>query len=40
MKIFGGDAITKVYNTLGADENMPIESRINFKSSRIMLKRK
>ena len=28
MKIFGGDAITKVYNTLGADESMPIESRI------------
>lgn len=28
MKIFGGDAITKVYNTLGADENMPIQSRI------------
>ena len=28
MKIFGGDAITKVYNTLGADENMPIDSRI------------
>ena len=28
MKIFGGDAITKVYNTLGADENMPINSRI------------
>ena len=28
MKIFGGDTITKVYNTLGADENMPIESRI------------
>ena len=24
MKIFAGDAITKVYNTLGADENMPI----------------
>ena len=24
MKIFGGDAITRVYNTLGADENMPI----------------
>ena len=24
MKIFGGDTITKVYNTLGADENMPI----------------
>lgn len=28
MKIFGGDTITKVYNTLGADENMPIESII------------
>ena len=28
MKIFGGNAITKVYNTLGADENMPIESRL------------
>ena len=28
MKIFGGDTITKVYNTLGADENMLIESRI------------
>ncbi len=28
MKIFGGDAITRVYNTLGADENMPLESRI------------
>ena len=28
MKIFGGDIITKVYNKLGADENMPIESRI------------
>ena len=28
MKIFGGDAITKVYNTLGADEDMPIQSRI------------
>ena len=27
MKIFGGDMITKVYNTLGADEDMPIESR-------------
>ena len=28
MKIFGGDSITKVYNTLGADENMPIDVRI------------
>ena len=28
MKIFGGDAITKVYNTLGADEDMPIASRM------------
>ena len=27
MKIFGGDIITKVYNTLGASEDMPIESR-------------
>ena len=28
MKIFGGDMITNVYNTLGADENIPIESSI------------
>ncbi len=28
MKIFGGDMITGVYNTLGADENIPIESKI------------
>lgn len=28
MKLFGGEAITKVYETLGADENMPIESRL------------
>ena len=28
MKIFAGDTITRVYNTLGADENMPIEARI------------
>lgn len=28
MKIFGGDMITRVYDTLGADENMPIESKI------------
>lgn len=28
MKIFGGDAITRVYNTLGADEDMPLESKI------------
>ena len=27
MKIFGGDAITKVYNMLGVDENMPIQVR-------------
>ena len=25
MKIFGGDTITKVYNSLGADEDMPID---------------
>ncbi len=28
MKIFGGDMITTAFNTLGADENIPIESRI------------
>ena len=32
MKIFGGNAISKVYNTLGEDEDMPIESRIISKS--------
>ena len=32
MKIFGGDMITKVYNTLGADENMPIESKMISKA--------
>ena len=32
MKIFGGDTITKVYNTLGADENMPIQSRMISKA--------
>ena len=32
MKIFGGNAITKVYNTLGADENMPIEARMISKA--------
>ena len=28
MKIFGGNMITKVYNTLGASEDMPIESKV------------
>ena len=28
MKIFGGDAITRVFNTLGADEDLPIESKM------------
>lgn len=28
MKIFGGDMITKVYNTIGMDENIPIENKI------------
>ena len=28
MKIFGGDMITKVYNTIGMDENIPIENRM------------
>ena len=32
MKIFGGDRITTVYNMLGADENMPIESKMISKS--------
>ncbi len=28
MKIFGGDMITNVYNTLGADENIPIQAKV------------
>ncbi len=32
MKIFGGDKITTVFNALGADENMPIESKMISKS--------
>ena len=32
MKIFGGDKVTAVYNLLGADEDMPIESRMITKS--------
>jgi len=28
MKIFGGDMITNVYETLGADENIPIEAKM------------
>jgi len=32
MKIFGGDTVTKVYNALGADENMPIEQKVISKS--------
>ena len=28
MKIFGGNAITKVYDTLGTDEDMPIQSKM------------
>ena len=32
MKIFGGDAITRVYNTLGADEDLPIESKLISKA--------
>ena len=28
MKIFGGETITKLYDTLGADEIMPIESKL------------
>ena len=32
MKIFGGDAVTKVYERLGADENMPIQAKILSKT--------
>jgi len=32
MKIFGGDMIARVYNTLGADENMPIEAKMISKA--------
>ena len=32
MKIFGGDIITRVYNTLGADENMPIQAKVISKA--------
>ena len=32
MKIFGGDMITSIYNTLGADENMPIQSKMLSKA--------
>ena len=28
MKIFGGEMITKLYNTMGIDENMPIENKV------------
>ena len=28
MKIFGGDMITKVYNSIGLDENVPIQNRM------------
>ena len=28
MKIFGGDMITSVFNTLGADENIPIQAKM------------
>ena len=32
MKIFGGDKIIKVYETLGADEDMPINAKVISKS--------
>ncbi len=32
MKIFGGDMITNLYNTLGADENMPIQAKMISKA--------
>ena len=33
MKIFGGNMITKVYDTLGADEDMPIASKMKEETS-------
>ncbi len=39
MKIFGGDAVTKVFNMLGADEDMPIESKMITKSVETAQKR-
>ena len=32
MKIFGGDMVTSVYNSLGADENMPLQMGILSKA--------
>ena len=32
MKIFGGDMVTSVYNTLGADENLPLQMGILSKA--------
>ena len=32
MKIFGGDMITSLYNTLGADEDMPIQAKMISKA--------
>ena len=32
MKIFGGDMITNIYNTLGADEDMPIQFKMLTKT--------
>ncbi len=32
MKIFGGDRITSIYNTLGADENMPLQVKMLSKA--------
>ena len=32
MKIFGGDMVTRIYNTLGADENMPIQAKMISKA--------
>ena len=32
MKLFGGDMVTNVYNTLGADENMPLQMGILSKA--------
>ena len=39
MKIFGGDMVTSVFNTLGADEDMPLEAGILSKQVEAAQKR-
>ena len=39
MKIFGGDMVTRVYDSLGADENMPIQHKFLSKTVEMAQKR-